>query len=62
MFKWGHSVAKWLRHFATNKKVAGSIPDEVNELFSVYLIFPAPLRTGIHSDSTQKHTNKISGE
>jgi hypothetical protein len=23
-------VAKWLRHYATNRKVAGSITDEVN--------------------------------
>jgi hypothetical protein len=23
-------VAQWLRHYATNRKVAGSIPDEVN--------------------------------
>jgi hypothetical protein len=26
----GHMVAEWLRHYATNHKVAGSIPDEVN--------------------------------
>jgi hypothetical protein len=24
------SVTQWLRHYATNRKVAGSIPDEVN--------------------------------
>jgi hypothetical protein len=24
-----HTVAQWLRHYATNWKVAGSIPDEV---------------------------------
>jgi hypothetical protein len=29
-FVWGHAVAWWLRHYATNRKVAGSIPDEVN--------------------------------
>jgi hypothetical protein len=28
----GHVVAWWLRHCATNRKVAGSIPDEVNFL------------------------------
>jgi hypothetical protein len=28
--KVGHAVAYWLRHYATNQKVAGSIPDEVN--------------------------------
>jgi hypothetical protein len=25
----GHAVAYWLRHYAINQKVAGSIPDEV---------------------------------
>jgi hypothetical protein len=28
-----HSVAQWLRHFATNRKVAGSIPDGVIGIF-----------------------------
>jgi hypothetical protein len=27
---WGHAVAWWLSHYATNRKVAGSIPDEMN--------------------------------
>jgi hypothetical protein len=27
----GHAVALWLRHYATSRKAAGSIPDEVNE-------------------------------
>jgi hypothetical protein len=25
----GHAVAQWLRHYATNWKVAGLVPDEV---------------------------------
>jgi hypothetical protein len=33
----------WLRHYATNQKVEGSNPDEVNEFFSIYLILPAEL-------------------
>jgi hypothetical protein len=28
-FTTGHAVAQWLRHCATNRKVAGSIPDGV---------------------------------
>jgi hypothetical protein len=28
-FTCGHAVEYWLRHYATNRKVAGSIPDEV---------------------------------
>jgi hypothetical protein len=38
----GHAVAKWLRHYATNRKVAGSRPDEV-DFFLIYLILPAAL-------------------
>jgi hypothetical protein len=30
----GCAVAQWLRHCATNQKVAGSIPDGVIEFFS----------------------------
>jgi len=26
---WGRAVAQWLRHYATNRQVAGSIPDGV---------------------------------
>jgi hypothetical protein len=29
----GHAVAQWLRHCATNRKVAGSIPDDVVGFF-----------------------------
>jgi hypothetical protein len=29
----GHAVAQWLRHCATNRKVAGSIPDCVLGIF-----------------------------
>jgi hypothetical protein len=34
------SSTSWLRHYATNRKVAGSIPDEVIEFFLIYLILP----------------------
>jgi hypothetical protein len=30
---WRHAVAQWLRHCATNRKVAGSIPDGVIGIF-----------------------------
>jgi hypothetical protein len=30
---WGHAVAHYLRHCATNRKVAGSIPDVVIGIF-----------------------------
>jgi hypothetical protein len=29
----GHAVAQWLRHCATNRKVAGLIPDGFTEFF-----------------------------
>jgi hypothetical protein len=31
--KWGHAVAQWLRHCATNWKVAGTIPYGVITIF-----------------------------
>jgi hypothetical protein len=61
----GHAVACWLRHYATNRKVAGSMSDEVN--FKIYLILPAALGPGVYSASNrneyQKHkNNNVSGE
>jgi hypothetical protein len=52
-------------HYATNRKVAVSIPDEV--IFSIYLILPAALDSGVYSSSNryeyQKHkNNNVSGE
>jgi hypothetical protein len=52
-------------HYATNRKVAGSIPDEV--IFQIYLILPAGLGPGVYSASNrseyQKHkNNNVSGE
>ena len=29
----GRAVAQWLRHYATNRQVAGSIPDDVIGIF-----------------------------
>jgi hypothetical protein len=29
----GHAVAQWLRRYVTNRKVAGSRPDEVNVFY-----------------------------
>jgi hypothetical protein len=36
----GHAVAQWLRHYATNRKVAGSIPEVVVGVF----LFISPFR------------------
>jgi hypothetical protein len=48
-FMGAHAVAQWLRHYATNRKVAGSTPDEAN--FYIYLILPAALGAGVYSAS-----------
>jgi hypothetical protein len=64
--KWGHVIASWLSHSATDRKVEGSRPDEVNAFFSVYLILPAALGPGVYSASNineyQKQKNKVPGE
>jgi hypothetical protein len=54
-----------LRHYATNRKVAASIPDEV--IFSIYLILPAALGPGVYSASNRNEyrkyiNNNVSGE
>jgi hypothetical protein len=36
-----HGAYFFARHYATSRKVAGSIPDEVIGFFSIYLILPA---------------------
>jgi hypothetical protein len=52
-------------HYATNRKVENSIPDEI--FFLIYLIFLAALGSGVYSASNrneyQKHkNNNVSGE
>ena len=33
LFHTRRAVAQWLRHYATNRQVAGSIPDGVTDIF-----------------------------
>jgi hypothetical protein len=59
------AIVFWAGHYATNRKVVGSIPDEVN--FYIHLILPAALGPGVYSASNrneyQKHkNNNVSGE
>jgi hypothetical protein len=60
-----HAVAYWVRQYATSPQVAASRPDEVKEFFSMYLILPAVLGSGVHSASNrneyQKQKNNVSG-
>jgi hypothetical protein len=48
----GHAVAQWLRHCATNRKIAGSITDNVIEIF-IDLILPVALRPVVDSASNR---------
>jgi hypothetical protein len=55
-----------LKHYATSQKVVGSRPNEVNYLFSIYLILPAALGPGVYSASNrneyQKQKKNVPGE
>jgi hypothetical protein len=42
-----HAAAEWFGRYATSRKVAGSRPDEVKDLSSIYL--PAALGPGVYS-------------
>jgi hypothetical protein len=48
----GHAVACFLKHCATNRKIVGSRPDEVNGFFffssPIYPILPGSLRRGVY--------------
>jgi hypothetical protein len=42
VMNWGTWRRSWLRHYATSRKVAGSIPDGVTGIL-IYIILPAAL-------------------
>jgi hypothetical protein len=46
-------VAQWLRYCATNRKVAGSIPDGVIGIFSLTLSFRSHYGPGVDSVSNR---------
>jgi hypothetical protein len=48
-----------IRHYGTSRKVEGSKPDWVNELFSIDLILPVALGPVVYSDSNKnEYQNK----
>jgi hypothetical protein len=49
----GHAVAQWLRHYTTNRQVAGSILDGVNGSFSLTSSFRPPYDPGVDSASNR---------
>jgi hypothetical protein len=53
------SVKTW-GHYATSWKVSGSIPDEVIEFFSMYLILQAALGPGVYSASNRHEHHEFS--
>jgi hypothetical protein len=48
-----HAVAQWLRHYATNRKIASSGPDDLKESVSNYLMLPAAPGPGVYSESNR---------
>jgi hypothetical protein len=57
---WGHAVAQWLRHRATNRKVAVSIPDVVTGIFHLHNPFGRTLALGLTQPLTEMSTRNIS--
>jgi hypothetical protein len=60
---WGTRYRSWLRHYATGRKVAGSIPEEVIRFFfSVDLILPScTMALGSTQHLTEKSTRNLPG-
>jgi hypothetical protein len=53
-------VAQWLRHCATNRKVAGSIPDGVTGIFHVHNLSDRTMALGSTQPLTEMSTRSIS--
>jgi hypothetical protein len=56
----GHAVAQWLRHCATNRKVAGSIHDGVTGNFHGHNLDGRPMALGSTQPLTEIKTRTIS--
>jgi hypothetical protein len=56
---WGHAVAQWLRHCATNQKVAESIPDGVTGIFHWHNPFGRIMSLGSTQPLTEMSTRNI---
>jgi hypothetical protein len=53
---------RFLRHYDTNRKVAGSRPDEVNAFFFFFqfcIILPAALVRGVYSASNRNEYQEV---
>ena len=58
----GIAVAQWLRCCVTNRKVAGSIPDGVTEIFHWHNPSDCPMALGSTQRVTEMSTRSISWE
>ena len=58
--KWGTRWRSWLRHCATNRKVAGSIPDGVIGIFHLYNTSGSTMALGSTQPLTEIRTTYIS--
>ena len=57
----GRAVAQWLRHYATNRQVAGSIPDYVIGIFQWYNTSGHTMALGSNQPLKEMSTRYISG-
>jgi hypothetical protein len=57
---WGTRWRSWLRHCATNRKVAGSFPDGVIEIFHWHNPFGRTMALGSTQSLTEMSTRNIS--
>jgi hypothetical protein len=55
----GHTVAQWLRHCATNLKVAGSIPDAITGIFHRHNPSGCTMALGLTQPLTEMSTRNI---
>jgi hypothetical protein len=56
----GHAVAQWLRHCATNRKVAGSIPNGAVGIFHWHNLSGRTKVLGLTKPPAQMSTRNIS--
>jgi hypothetical protein len=57
----GHAVSSWLRHYATSRKVASSIPDEVIRFFNLLNPSSRIMALGSTQPLTEMSTRNLLG-
>jgi hypothetical protein len=59
LYEEGKRLRSWLRHYATRRKVAGSIPDEVIGLFNWYKLSSRNMALGSTQPLTEVSTRNL---